>query len=389
MAERSEYLYKILIVGDVNVGKTSLVRRYTKDIYNKNTKPTLGVDFSLKELTSVAPNTLIRAQVWDVAGQDRHKNITRVYYKDAVAAIIVFDVTDQKSLDGAVDWKKDINDKVFDAQGEPIPCLLLANKSDLGGHCVSRADLLEFSKQHRFLNFFFTSARSGDNVDSSFDWLITRVYDTAKMAPKPVAPANGAPKTIELKQNVNSTSLKRLKVLCIGTKGSGSTSVVHKFVKDAFSTTVPPTTTATTMVKTIQLTNEQVNLCLVDAPPNAKPTPALMDDVCGALFVYDSTRSESLKEIKDLKAAFNVKYSGIPSAVLSNKTDLSESNVLSRDEMESIKASHKFNFFFDTSAKSNQNIDECITTLCNHIVKTNPAAGRSSASRPQKKKSCC
>ena len=73
-------------------------------------------------------NTLIRIQLWDIAGQERFGNMTRVYYKEAVGAFLVFDVHSPQTFNAVIKWKHDLDTKVCLADGNPIPCLLLANK---------------------------------------------------------------------------------------------------------------------------------------------------------------------------------------------------------------------------------------------------------------------
>ena len=82
-------------------------------------------------------NTLVRLQLWDIAGQERFGSMTRVYYRDAAAAVIMFDLTAQRTFDAVSKWKKDVDEKVLLASGEPVPCLLMGNKSDLPGKMVT------------------------------------------------------------------------------------------------------------------------------------------------------------------------------------------------------------------------------------------------------------
>ena len=84
-----EYLFKTLVIGDIGVGKTSLIKRYVHHVFGSTYKPTIGVDFALKVINWDS-ETIIRLQLWDIAGQERFGTMTRVYYRDAVAAFIVF-----------------------------------------------------------------------------------------------------------------------------------------------------------------------------------------------------------------------------------------------------------------------------------------------------------
>jgi small GTP-binding protein len=125
-------IFKVLVVGEKYTGKTSLIRQYIRHCFTEGYRMTVGVDFANKMLT-LDDQTQVQLQLWDIAGQERFRNLTRVYYKEAVGAFVVFDLSQAITLDLVVDWKKDIDSKVFTADLKPIPCLLIGNKMDLCG----------------------------------------------------------------------------------------------------------------------------------------------------------------------------------------------------------------------------------------------------------------
>ena len=90
-APRQDYAFKVLVVGDPRVGKTSIINRYVHGSFNMHYKLTLGVDFALKVLHR--PSSVVRLQLRDIAGQEKAGTMTRVYYRDATAAVVVFDVS--------------------------------------------------------------------------------------------------------------------------------------------------------------------------------------------------------------------------------------------------------------------------------------------------------
>ena len=118
--EPSEYLYKVLVVGEGNTGKTCIIRRYVHNIFQMSTKATIGVDFALKVLNWDRTKN-ITLQIWDIAGQERYGQMTRVYYQAAVGALIVYDVTRPESFDAVVKWKQDIDHKVMGRQLVHVP----------------------------------------------------------------------------------------------------------------------------------------------------------------------------------------------------------------------------------------------------------------------------
>ena len=116
-------LYKVLLVGDIGSGKTSIIKNYVHGKFSPRYRSTVGVGFSLESLER--EGQILRLQLWDIAGQEIYGQITRAYYKDAVGAFVVFDVTRQLNFDLVKKWKADIDSKLT------IPVFLLANKVDL------------------------------------------------------------------------------------------------------------------------------------------------------------------------------------------------------------------------------------------------------------------
>nr|XP_053633154.1 uncharacterized protein LOC128689093 [Cherax quadricarinatus] len=110
-ADKREHLYKILVIGELGTGKTSIIKRYVHQFFSQHYRATIGVDFALKVLNWDS-NTVIRLQLWDIAGQERFGNMTRVYYKEAVGAFVVFDVTRAQTFDAVTKWKTDLDTKV-------------------------------------------------------------------------------------------------------------------------------------------------------------------------------------------------------------------------------------------------------------------------------------
>ncbi|VDK43716.1 unnamed protein product [Anisakis simplex] len=124
-------------------------------------------------------DTLLRLQIWDISGQDRFGNMTRVYYKDAHGALIVFDSTRQSTYDGALKWKADLDVKVTLANGKPVPAILLANKCDIKNN-ISDEMLNECCKRGSFISAFHTSAKDNIGVEEAFRYLAEHIVATEK-----------------------------------------------------------------------------------------------------------------------------------------------------------------------------------------------------------------
>lgn len=169
MAER---LYKVCVVGDVGVGKTSFTKKLVHDLFSIHYKSTIGVDFSLKVIKEVINEQEVtsRIQLWDLSGNERHGNMTNVYYKGAVGAFILCDAPRPNTLDGAKRWKQDLDKKLsLDMYKETTcPFILLICKSDL----VDELDTTlydNFCLENNIHSWLAISNKNGDNVNNAIN----------------------------------------------------------------------------------------------------------------------------------------------------------------------------------------------------------------------------
>eukprot|EP01083_Nonionella_stella_P093302 261443_1 len=175
---------KILVIGDHNTGKTSIVRRYVyKQFDEYSVEATIGMDIASKHVR--VDDMTLKVQLWDIAGQDRFIGLAPTYYKHAVAAIVVFDITTRDTLENAKKWKADVDDKVFLRNGDNIPVVLFANKWDLvdeneENRKVSDDELDDFCHENHYVGWFTTSAKTGLNVKKGMNFIITKVMKNNK-----------------------------------------------------------------------------------------------------------------------------------------------------------------------------------------------------------------
>ncbi|XP_076876216.1 ras-related protein Rab-38b [Brachyhypopomus gauderio] len=172
---QKEHLYKILVIGDLGVGKTSIIKRYVHQTYSANYRATIGVDFALKVLNW--DSETVRLQLWDIAGQERFGNMTRVYYREAVGAFIVFDVTRPATFEAVTKWKEDLDSKLTLANGRSIATVLLANKCDQSRHMLIDSDLKvdQFCRENGFVGWFETSAKENININEAANLLVKHI----------------------------------------------------------------------------------------------------------------------------------------------------------------------------------------------------------------------
>uniref|UniRef100_A0A2P2I569 Ras-related protein Rab n=1 Tax=Hirondellea gigas TaxID=1518452 RepID=A0A2P2I569_9CRUS len=196
-----ELQYKVLVIGEYGVGKTAIIQRYTKGHFSPNYKLTIGVDFAVKTLTWDA-KTKIHLQLWDIAGHERFGQLTRVYYKYAVAALVVFDLTRASTLDAVAKWVRDVREKVQASTGDcsnsSVPVVVLANKCDMApvtGEADQRIhanNIDQFCRKHSIDAWFLTSAKEDINIESTMRWLVGHILSVrgrgaVQTAPPPIA----------------------------------------------------------------------------------------------------------------------------------------------------------------------------------------------------------
>lgn len=194
--ETEEILFKILVVGDIGVGKTSFVHRYTMGRYSDAYKSTIGSDFASKKV-KWSEKMNIDIHLWDLAGQERLGTQVRVYFRETDAAICIFDITDKKSYDRVLEWKSIVCENsthsVTKEHYSP-PCILLANKFDLIPYGVI-TDLTELdlkAKENGFVSGTVISAKENSGIDDAMMELITLLLENRRLdSEKGIRPESG------------------------------------------------------------------------------------------------------------------------------------------------------------------------------------------------------
>uniref|UniRef100_A0A158P5W4 Ras-related protein Rab-1A n=2 Tax=Angiostrongylus cantonensis TaxID=6313 RepID=A0A158P5W4_ANGCA len=179
----SDYLFKLLLIGDSGVGKSCLLLRFADDTYTESYISTIGVDFKIR--TIELDGKTIKLQIWDTAGQERFRTITSSYYRGAHGIIVVYDITDQESFNNVKQWLQEIDRYAC----ENVNKLLVGNKCDL---TAKRAVEIQAAKEYADqlgIPFLETSAKSSTNVEQAFLTMASEI----KSRMGPIQGAGGAP----------------------------------------------------------------------------------------------------------------------------------------------------------------------------------------------------
>ncbi|KAI3867271.1 hypothetical protein MKW98_001705 [Papaver atlanticum] len=168
--QKIDYVYKVIVIGDSAVGKTQILSRFAKNEFCFDSKSTIGVEFQTRTIT--INDKVIKVQIWDTAGQERYRAVTSAYYRGALGAMLVYDITKRQSFDNIARWV----DELLTHADKSIVIMLIGNKADLNDRReVPTEDAVEYAQQ-KGLFFSETSALKGDNVEKAFFEVLEEIY---------------------------------------------------------------------------------------------------------------------------------------------------------------------------------------------------------------------
>ena len=167
------YIFRICLLGDSSVGKTSLITRYANGIFKEEYLATIGLDYYTKEEMINNQNVLI--QLWDTAGQERFKALTPNYFKNAEGVILVYDVTNSESFENLKYWIGSIKSNL--GENNLLPIIIIGNKIDMDDmRDINKEDAEKFSKENDY-KYFEASAKTGEGVDDAIRQLVNLVLN--------------------------------------------------------------------------------------------------------------------------------------------------------------------------------------------------------------------
>ncbi|XP_036442855.1 ras-related protein Rab-42b [Colossoma macropomum] len=212
-----QYQFRIIMLGDSTVGKSSMLKRYTEDEFLECINQTVGVDFYVYFL-EVEPGVRVKLQFWDTAGQERFRSVTRSYYRNSVGALLVFDVGNRTSFERVQEWHAEVCEHV---RPHAVLFVLVGHKSDreeAGERVVSREEAERLAAQLG-APYVEASAKTGHNIQVPFELLSRRVYQGLQAGEvqlregwdgvKSSVPHNQKITTTKLQNNDTNTQSKR------------------------------------------------------------------------------------------------------------------------------------------------------------------------------------
>ncbi|XP_063048418.1 ras-related protein Rab-42a [Engraulis encrasicolus] len=177
-----QYQFRIILLGDSTVGKSSLLKRFTDGIYSDVADPTVGVDFYARSV-DIEPGVKIKLQLWDTAGQERFRSITTSYYRNSVGGLLVFDLTNRKTFEHVREWHREVSEHILPHH---MVYILVGHKSDLvdprggAGRKVTREEAEQLAAELG-IRYVETSAKQNSNVDRAFELLTRDILELMRM----------------------------------------------------------------------------------------------------------------------------------------------------------------------------------------------------------------
>jgi len=198
-----DFLFKLLLIGDSNVGKSSILLRFTDDDFEEDHPCTIGVDFKIKMLN--LHDQKIGLSIWDTAGQEKFRSLTSSYYRGTQGIILVFDVTERESFQHLDNWLKEIE---LYSTNENVVKLLVGNKIDMQEkRDVKKEEAIQFARD-RGMIYLECSAKTKFGIQNAFEELVQKILDTPSLYQKKDSPG------LTINQTSQNTSTNESTCLC-------------------------------------------------------------------------------------------------------------------------------------------------------------------------------
>ncbi|KAL3887270.1 hypothetical protein ACJMK2_027213 [Sinanodonta woodiana] len=176
-ADKYDVIWKVVLMGDSGVGKSNLLSRFTRNEFSLESRSTIGVEFATRSV--VINGKTVKATIWDTAGQERFRSITAAYYRGAVGALLVYDLSKSHTYENLDRWLKELRDHA----DNDIAIMLVGNKSDLRHVRAVPTDEAKAFAEKNNMSFIEASALDSRNVDTAFQHLLAEIYKRTSQIP--------------------------------------------------------------------------------------------------------------------------------------------------------------------------------------------------------------
>ncbi len=198
-----DFLFKLIIIGDTGVGKSCLLARVMDNEFKVEHQVTIGVEFGSFVLK--LEEKLVKLQIWDTAGQESFRSITRIFYRGAHCVFLTYDITREDTFNNVVDWMKEVKQHA----NADILIYLIGNRADLEDQReVPKDRAIEFAKANKIDKVFETSAKTGSNVEEVFALAGKEMYFQQKNQQDDSSPTP-KPKPININNGKKGTKAKK------------------------------------------------------------------------------------------------------------------------------------------------------------------------------------
>ncbi|KAF3337325.1 ras-related protein RABA2a-like protein [Carex littledalei] len=333
--DEHDYLFKVVLIGDSGVGKSNLMSRFTQNEFCLESKPTIGVELATRTLQ--VEGRLIKAQMWNTSGQERYRAITSAYFRGAVGAVLVYDVSNPSTFDNLARWLKDLRD----CTDPCIRIMLVGNKTDLKHlRAVTTEDAQGYAEKE-MLSYIETSALDASNVDALFQKIDEYDY--------------------------------LFKVVLIGDSGVGKSNLLSRFTRNEFCLESKSTIGVEFATRTLQVEGRVIKAQIWDTAGQERYraiTSAYYRGALGAVLVYDVSKPSTfdniarwLKELRD-HADPNIRI-----MLIGNKTDLKHLRAVATEDAQGYAEKEELSYI-ETSALDATNVEAAFQMILGDIYRT-------------------
>ena len=208
--EVPDYTWKIILVGNKRVGKTSITNRYIKDSFQEEYKSSQVIEYQKKNMTIEGTDKWTQMHIWDTLGQEKFKHLAPIFFRKSVGAFLVYDVTNRDSFLALDGWKEQLNNSTE----SKIVVMLIGNKVDMSDQKVITTDMGQDYARQNGWGFAEVSAKTNVGIDAAFKSLITNIYAEVNAKHVIANPNAAADKNVQLGKDKPKNSEKKDKKCC-------------------------------------------------------------------------------------------------------------------------------------------------------------------------------